>query len=133
MDAHSMHALAPIWGAESAKWPQISGLLTLPPAAPTIPLYCLSTIWASHIDVLGRACCTACEIFRDTNTNTAAQWGEWHLYGVLTPCKSFRLSLGTGVGACTRTQLQLAAFQLLEHQMGRFDVNHGHLMCLVLP
>ena len=69
-----------------------------PPAAPPnpIPLYCLSTIWASHIEVLRGACCTASEIFRDTNTNTA-RWGEWHLYGVLTPCKSLRrLSLGTG-------------------------------------
>ena len=32
-----------------------------------------------------------------TNTN-AAPLGEWHLYGVLTPCKSLRrLSLGTGM------------------------------------
>ena len=67
-----------------------------PPCLLPLPsLYCLSTIWAPNIDVLCRACCTASEIFRCTNTNAA---GEWHLYGVLTPCKSLRrLSLGTGM------------------------------------
>ena len=65
------------------------------PSFPLPSLYCLSTIWAPNIDVLCRACCTASEIFRYTNTNAA---GERHLYGVLTPCKSLRrLSLGTGM------------------------------------
>ena len=108
----------------------------LPPAAPPIPLYCLSTIWASHIDVLGRAHCTASEIFRDTNTNTA-QWGEWHLYGVLTPCKSLRLSLGTGARACcTATACRFLVFRAshgIKGWVGRFDINQGQQATVPLP